>query len=530
MSALSFPGLNSSLVSQLHLFFEDKKSISTLDGEKTALKGVVSLGLRGAESDYNDALQELYNICIAKDSSDIISVKRTCDIFATIFQENTILSHAREHLNSPDKFTRSQAKKTVKNEINAILSEKQDNDFILKIKEVNNNPRLVETHYALSQGVKTQAINVRNSSPVFIMYDRNGPVSGKALAIFKECPQSEIDVEVEVCETLRESNKINVKHTTQTELEIEGSRRKGIFQKFIKGEMIREREEPTDQEAIDQIQLIGIFDLINLNFDRNNGNFMIDRKGKVWAIDHAKINIGNPYEDARIPMIDLKAGSHPFSPRLIDHIKSLNSDIHVSESVRSGDKLAHVQNIIEFLKWAVSDDRKFPLTLNQIYNILYECVGYTVFDNKDYNRTVTLGLSKLLTHTGEWGIFLRGAFPEIDATIAAGNWDSDLILEKSRRLKSYSEIKHELCLDLLLENGNSINEIDTSKLRHLNSTSIIERFEQLAHGTKYYDEEKRCFTPELSKFLQRLNVEGVTNDLTPSMIEAESRPASSDTG
>ena len=514
MSASVFPKLSSSLVGQLQSFFDEKNLTSTIgDGEADLKEPLVILP--GVECDYDGALQELYNICMAKDSDGIISVKRTCDIFASIFQKNITLHQARENLNSRDEFTRAQAKKNIKNEINSILSKAKNNDIIQRIVEINNNPRLVEARYALSQDVKTKAINVRNSSPVFIMYDRYGPEFGKALAIFKECPQSEIDVEVEVCEKLRESNKINIKHTIQAEFDIEGSKRRGIFQKFIKGEMIRERQEPTDQDAIEQLQLIGIFDLINLNPDRNDGNFMIDQKGKVWAIDHARINVGNAYHDDRIPMIKhLRAGMSPFSPRIKDHINSLTSEIHVSESVRSAGKLAHAQNIIEFLKWAVSDDRKFPLTLNQIYRILYECEGYSVFDSKDYNRTVVLGLSRLLTGTGDWGFLLRGAFPEIDAFIADNKWDSDLILQKSLRLKPYHRVKNELCLDLLLENEVSISKIDTSGLRHLDSIPIKLRFKQLAKGTAHYDKEKRCFAPKLSRFLQRLNIEVIANDLT----------------
>ncbi|MFI5343043.1 MAG: hypothetical protein ACHQUC_02355 [Chlamydiales bacterium] len=527
--------LSSNTISQLQLIFETRNTTPILNGVTTTSIDVSS-GIHSLESDDVGALQELYNKCVGKGSDNIISVKRTSDIFLSIFQENITLSKAREQLENPDKWIRSQAKREIKNEINVILSKFEGMEIVDKIKEVNNNPRLVETRYALSLGVMPQKIKVRNVCPVYILYDRRGPESGKALAIFKECIEEEVKAEVDAWEVLREPNNINIKQTEKAEFEIRGSKKEGIFQKFIKGKMIREKQEPPDQEAVDQIQLIGIFDLINLNPDRNDGNIMIDQKNKVWAIDHARVKRGNPYHDDRMPMMStIQAATEPFSQRLIDHINNLDVKVHVSESIQADDnRKMHVANIIKFLKWSVADERKLRLTHSQIYSVLYEYEssfesGTFEHTNENYQKMLKIALNRLVEHKATSGGILRGAIPEIDICLKPSDWESDFILEKCNRLGSFSSVQDEIYIDLVIENRDRITHINTENIRHFHLFSIEKRFKMLAEGTKYFDKVNNSYSKELIDFLGRFDAAGkpLTLDVTSTDKVTESTSSSS---
>jgi hypothetical protein len=372
--------------------------------------------------------------------------------------------------------------------------------MIDSIEEINNHPRLAETRFALSRGIKPKEIQANNANSVWILYDRHGQEQGKALGIFKACPNLASRKEVEVSEQLSKLNKINVKQTLKQEFEIQKTKKQGIFQKFIPGKMIREGE-PTDSEAVEQIQFIGIFDLINRNADRNDGNIMIDTKGKVWAIDHERVDsIKEAYNDDRVSMIFLKAAYQPFSQKLKDHINTLDINQHVIKSLRDSKDRLHIEKMIGFLKWAVSDNRTIPLTLAQIYYILGGALKIPLPSNENYKNMLENSLKRRFPSMGGDWLILRDLFPEVEQ-LHKKSFNVEVILEKSSRLGNFAKIRNESFLDLLLANQDKINYSKVAIHKRLKKQALTDLIETVAEDTKYYDNENKSLTKDFKDFL-----------------------------
>lgn len=294
-------GLSQTEINNLRFIFDinshghDRKSIylnanreftaepTNYDKSLYAIRYIYNVGLNRVEKVYQESCQTLINACIQPHSNQRITVERTYQIFRAIFPELCTIQG-----NLESKLDKERAKQQIDSILNRTLFGMDDN--IQKLKEINSNPRLAEARYALS-------LNHENASKldggyvhsVYKIYDRSHQTK---LGIFKVLGNQS---EEEISLRLREKAKINQKTTIHTTLPIEEESSVGLFQKFIKGETFLKNFKTTQsgkefildsRENIRQMHYMALFDLFNFNDDRHGNNFMIDKKGKIWAIDN----------------------------------------------------------------------------------------------------------------------------------------------------------------------------------------------------------------------------------------------------
>lgn len=353
----------------------------------------LSFGNYSVGIQYKKYCKILENACISPATKERITVQRTCKVFRQLFPNNNKLDQAATNLHSAkDKASTSVAKQQVKEAIDEILTNINygKNSCIDNLQEINLHPRLAEAKFAIFKNVKSEILQGPPATTVHKIYDRT---QKKCLAVFKVCANNSLGAanELKVWNQLRKPNRINVKKTLYAKLSIAEKETGGIFQKFIKGKTLRDatsdlknfQVENLSDEAKEELHRIAVFDLINLNSDRHPRNFMVDEKGHLWAIDHEQLDKGSAANWKSFITKWPALCNQPFSDDMIQHINSLDVNVHCDLGKFYNIQYKLNKFYIDFLKFSIADERPVKMTLYQIYTILsqprmavsaYDCI------------------------------------------------------------------------------------------------------------------------------------------------------------
>ncbi len=510
---------------------------STWDKIRYIVLCIFSFGSYSVGHLYKKSCKQLEKVCILPNSTERVTVKRTCEIFQKIFPNYEKLQQAAKNLKeAKTKKETSSAKQEVKKTIDTLLTNGYygNSSSVKKLKEINLHPRLAEAKFAIEQGVKSEKLDGQHLAEVYKVYDRSGPDDGKCLAIFKLCKKNSGDAKNEllVWSKLKEPNKINVKKTLYRTLKMNGKSEQGILQKFIKGNtLFNSTEERSNihidnlsDEAVDEMHRVAIFDLINLNEDRHANNLMIDTKGHLWAIDHGYLLSGSPYSKAFVKYWP-ELTNQPFSENVEKYINSLDVNIHCGSSLSKKQRQL-VEKLIGFLKFCVADERKVKLNIYQIYEILSTILRRTSDIPDDFQSCIEEGLRFLLTdnnYDNNYFKLLFTLFPEAEKSMYHRKGLNDKlifqidindILKRIQDLGAIEGLGPELCLEYLLKHEKELIDSERSGKKFTKDelknkdwifkhVGFREFIESIAKGTKYYDSEKKTCTQELLAFIDR---------------------------
>jgi hypothetical protein len=157
--------------------------------------------------------------------------------------------------------------------------------------------------------------------------------------------------------------------------------------------------------------------------------------------------------------------------------------------------------MIGFLKWAISEEGKTPLTLAQIHWVLTDTTSIPPPNDYEYKKMLGNKLkSRLPTHDFFCNCLER-LFPQIYQLVNQSR-DPNIILEKYSRLGSFDKMYKEIILDVLLENQNKIDFLKTVNYKYFKFYDLSILFKDVAEGTKYYNKENQSFTQDLETFLK----------------------------